>query len=216
MNISRMLTLALFGFLLSACGSSKNIKLVGVNSLDRVFKKGRSLDRTITKAERSMRKARNDFNTAMGLSQKSTYRKGLSQLKSRGKTKYKVIMSGSLPTISTTDAVPSKISNGIKALNGTVKGNINSLKLTLTIPKKSKALVNEVKTFQNRFQKEIANNPMKALTSILKIKTISNNIKIITTLPKRSVKLVQRLEKQLSAILGNFGFKWKDMSKLIR
>jgi hypothetical protein len=185
-----------------------SVQTIGVQSFDQVFRKAKQMDKDLTRAERSTNRARANFNSALGLKKKSTYKVGLKELVQRAQGKVKMTMMGNSPKLSIQDAVPTKVKKGVEALNASIKANIGALRTVIRLPGEAQVIIQRAQKIPDRFRSEIANNPIKILTSIRELRTIGSNIKIIKNMPGRARTLIKSIKGDLKKIVDAFGFSW--------
>ena len=190
-------------------GKKATVQTIGVQSFDQVFRKAKQMDNKLTKAERQTSRARANFNDALGLKKKSTYQAGLRELVQKAQGKVRMALQGNVPTLTIQEALPTRIKRGVNALNASCKANVNALKTIIALPGDSQDLIQRAQKLPQRFKNEVANNPIKVLTSFREIRTIGSNIKVIKGMPGRARNLIKHIKEDMQKIVGAFNFSWR-------
>ena len=190
-------------------GKKATVQTIGVQSFDQVFRKAKQIDNKLTKAERQTKRARANFNDALGLKKKSTYQAGLSELVQKAQGKVQMALQGGVPTLTIQEALPTRIKKGVDALNASCKANVNALKTIIQLPGDSQDLIQRAQKLPQRFKNEVANNPIKILTSVREIRTIGSNLKVIKNMPARARNLIKHIKEDMKKIVNAFNFNWR-------
>ena len=190
-------------------GKKATVQTIGVQSFDQVFRKAKQIDNKLTKAERQTKRARANFNDALGLKKKSTYQAGLSELVQKAQGKVRMALQGGVPTLTIQEALPTRIKKGVDALNASCKANVNALKTIIQLPGDSQDLIQRAQKLPQRFKNEVANNPIKILTSVREIRTIGSNLKVIKNMPARARNLIKHIKEDMKKIVNAFNFNWR-------
>lgn len=185
-----------------------NVELTGVRAFDDVFVRVREIDRRLNKAEKLLRTGRQDLNTALGLKKKSTFTQGIAELRKRADGKLAVVMKGNKPTLQATDAVPTKVQAGIDAVNRLTNNISTSMEELAGVPKEARALVQQAQVFPQRLKQELEADPITTLFKAPKVaKTLKGNLKVTSELPKRSTKVMGRMNDMVTVVRKEFPLK---------
>ena len=187
----------------------QSIEMTGIQSFDKVFRKAKEANRDLQSAERNVRKSKNALRKALKLGKKATYVEGLRELKQRAKGKISVAMQGGVPTLRAREAVPSDVLAGIKAVNTLSKSIPASLRDMKRVTSSSTAMYKRAKNFPRNIQAELASKGTNGLVAVIfkapKIaKTTVRNLRIMSTLPKRSASVSRDLGQISNAIRKTF------------
>lgn len=210
-HILALLGVLFFGFYSSTAeaGKKATVQTIGVQSFDQVFRKAKEMDNKLTKAERQTSRARSNFNDALGLKKKSTYQAGLRELVQKAQGKVRMTLQGDVPTLTIQEALPTRIKKGVDALNASCKANVNALRTIIHLPADTQELIQRAQKLPDRFKNEVANNPIKLITSLKEIRTIGGNLKVIKNMPGRARALIQHIKDDMQKIVGAFNFSWR-------
>ncbi|MEC8277646.1 MAG: hypothetical protein VXZ96_12975 [Myxococcota bacterium] len=210
-KVLALLSILCLGFFSTTAeaGKKATVKTIGVQSFDQVFRKAKQIDNKLTKAERQTKRARANFNDALGLKKKSTYQAGLAEIVQKAQGKVRMALQGGVPSLTIQEALPTRIKKGVDALNASCKANVNALKTVIELPADSQALIQRAQQLPQRFKNEVANNPVKILTSIREIRTIGSNIKVIKNMPARARNLIKHIKEDMKKIVNAFNFNWR-------
>jgi hypothetical protein len=119
------------------------VQLTGVKSLDKVFKPLKKLDKSITKAQKARRKGAASINTALGLQKGTSLQAAMKHLQREAKGKVRVTMSGGMPQLKASDALPTNIKAGVEACNTVLKSYATATKSLAKAPKQAQKLVKQ-------------------------------------------------------------------------
>lgn len=187
------------------------IEMTGIKSFDKVFKQAKKADTKIRSAERNLRKSRKALRSALKLKKTATYTDALQVLKKKAQGKVTVALSGKVPTLKAKEALPTEIMNSIEAINTltkTIPASINDLKAAAVASKK---MVKHAKKFPTSIQKELMSKGVQGLGAVVfklpKItKTVMRNLKIMSSMPKRSISVSKELAQISSTVAREFKF----------
>ena len=118
-------------------------------------------------------------------------------------------LQGGVPTLTIQEALPTRIKKGVDALNASCKANVNALKTIIQLPGDSQELIQRAQKLPQRFKNEVANNPIKILTSVREIRTIGSNLKVIKNMPARARNLIKHIKEDMKKIVNAFNFNWR-------
>ena len=188
---------------------SHTIELTGIQSFDKVFRKAMEADRKLRSAERNVRKSKNALRKALKLAKGTTYIEGLQELKQRARGKISVAMQGGVPTLKARDAVPSDIMAGITAVNTLSRSIPSSLRDMKQVTSASTAMYRQARKFPSNIRSELGSKGVDGLKAVVfkapKIaKTTLRNLKVMSTLPKRSATVSRDLGRISNAIRKTF------------
>ena len=126
-----------------------------------MFRKAKQIDNKLTKAERQTKRARANFNDALGLKKKSTYQAGLSELVRKAQGKVRMALQGGVPTLTIQEALPTRIKKGVDALNASCKANVNALKTIIQAPGDSQELIQRAQNYLNGSKMRLQTTPLR-------------------------------------------------------
>jgi mRNA-degrading endonuclease RelE of RelBE toxin-antitoxin system len=186
----------------------QHVQLTGVKSLDKVFKPLKKLDKSITKAQKARREGAASINAALGLKKGTSLPAAIKHLQREAKGKVKVTMSGGSPQLKATDALPTNIQEGIKAVNVVISSYSTAVKELASAPKQAQQLVKQAQKLPDALKQELTSNPAEAITIMRNLGVVKDNIKIAAQLPKRATTVTRNLNQDLKVIVVGFGGKW--------
>ena len=173
------------------------IVMTNVQSFDKVFRQAQSANGKLKAAQASIRTSKIALRSALKLKKRSTYLQGLKQLKRRARGKIKVFMTQGKLQIKATDAVPTDVRKGIRAVNQLTKTIPSSLKNLKGVSTDSKRMAKQVENFPVNLQAELKRQGDNGLTLASKMpkatRVTLNNIKVIGSMPKRAMRTTTEL-----------------------
>ncbi len=187
-------------------GNKASIQTLDISSLDEIFSDASDIETKLTRARKKRKNARQNVNTILGLDPKTSFADSLTELKSRGNGKIKVAMSGSVPTLQATDAVPSDVSSAISAVNSAVQSYATMLTNLRDVPTQSKQIARKVKKLDvNDLRSEMGTFSIVEIpTRIQQVRTFKTNLEVTAGLPKKANNLVQNLGSDVQAVRDVF------------
>ncbi len=183
------------------------VELIGVDSVDAVFKQLRKLENTVSSAEKHRRSSHQNVQKVMGLKDAS-FAKAVEHLKKEAGGKVKVQVQGKTPQLKATDALPPNVVEGIDAINDALKHYVEAIGDVARIPKEATDLVKKSKAMPDKLKAEVMSNPLAVVDAIRGIGTIKDNVKIAKDLPKRSKAIIAGMNADTKLIVTTFGGKW--------
>jgi hypothetical protein len=185
-----------------------HVQLTGVKSLDKVFRPLKKLDKLVTKAQKARRKGAANINTALGLQQGTSLAAAMKHLRNKTQGKVKVTLSGRMPQLKATDALPSNIAAGLEAANTAIQSYADAISSLAKVPKQASKLEKKAQKMPAQLKNDILANPAQAITIAKNLGVVKDNIKAATQIPKRAVKVTKNLNKDLRLMVTSFGGKW--------
>ncbi len=182
-----------------------DVELIGVKSMDKVFRQVRKLDGRVTSAEKGRRKGKSNVNNAMGLSPKTSLSQAMKNLKRTGGKHIDVVKKGKAPQLKAAPDAPQEVKKGIDAVNTALDNYTTAITDLTSLPSEATKLIDQCKAFPSTLKSEIGANPIKAITMIKTLKATKNNISIASALPKRSTRVTKNLTKDVNVIVTTFG-----------
>jgi hypothetical protein len=184
------------------------VEMIGIESIDAVFKRLDRLDKKVRDAEREVNTSQRNLNKALGIKNDQPIQKALDNLQKRAEGKVKVATKGGPPRLEPTDAVPANIQQAIDAVNAMVKSFIAAIDDLKDVPKLSKALIDECKALPNSLRAEVASGPGGFIGVIFELpkalKAVTNNIKVASSLPKRTVTVTTKMANVVGTVTNEF------------
>lgn len=186
--------------------SDAGIWEVGIDSVDAVFADVGRIDSRLNSARKLLKGARGDLNTALGLKSKTTLPKALAELNKRANGKIKVVKKGKTPTLAASDAVPTDVKRGIDAVNGFTGDITQSLADLADASKTAVALTRKAKDLPSAVRKDLAKGSVidKAIAGPKMLKAVNHNMSITKALPKKTDRVVGRLNNIQSSVVTEF------------
>ena len=187
-------------------GNKASIQGLDITSLDEIFSDASDIETTLNRAKKKRKKARQNVNEILGLSPKASFTDSLAELKSRGDGKITVAMSGSMPTLQATDAVPSDVRSAISAVNSAVESYATMLTNLRDVPTESKQIARKAKKLNvSDLRSEMGPFSISEIsTRIEQFRTFKTNVEVTAELPKKANTLVQGLGSDIQAVRDVF------------
>ena len=207
MNIRALVLAAVLGLSAPQIALARDtIQTLNIASLDDVFSDAASIDTTLTSAQKQRKKARRNVNEILGLDPKTSFSDSLTELKSRGEGKIQVVMNGSTPTLSASDAVPSDVQSAIDAVNTAVSSYSTMLTDLRDVPTESKQIARKTKKLKvSDLRSEMGPFAISEIsTRIQQVRTFKTNLEVTASLPKKANTLVQNLGSDVQAVRDVF------------
>jgi hypothetical protein len=187
-------------------GSKASIESLDISSLDSVFSDASDIESQLSSAQKKRKTARKNVNEILGLDPQTSFSDSLTELKSRGSGKIEVAMSGSVPTLQATDAVPSDVSSAIDAVNSAVESYATMLTNLRDVPTESKQIARKIKKLDVAdLRSEMGSFSITEIpTRIQQVRTFKTNLEVTAGLPKKANTLVQNLGTDVQAVRDVF------------
>ena len=148
-------------------------------------------------AQANIRNSKIALRTALNLKKNSTYSQGLKELKKRARGKIKLFVNQGKFQLKATDAVPTGVQKGIKAVNQLTRTIPQSIKSLKGVTTDSKRMAQQVENFPANIQTELSNQGDNGVGLASKLPKATrqtlNNIKVIQTMPKRAARTTHHL-----------------------
>ena len=198
--------LSLAGPSTAHASNKASIQDLDISSLDEIFSDASDIETTLNRARKKRKTARQNVNEILGLSPKTAFSDSLAELKSRGNGKIKVAMSGSMPTLQATDAVPSDVRSAISAVNSAVESYATMLTNLRDVPTESKQIARKAKKLSvGDLRSEMGPFSITEIsTRIDQFRTFRTNLEVTAGLPKKANTLVQNLGSDIQAVRDVF------------
>ena len=186
--------------------NSSQISVIGIRSLDRVFRDARQLDSTIISAQQTRRSGRQGLNSVLGLNPRSTFEDGLRELRERGNGKLRVASRGGVPTIQSSDAVPSGVRSGVSKANAAISDYHRLLTDLVDLPSDSRALVRSARqlSLADLRSESTIQSIRDISTRIQQVRQFRANVDTIQALPSKSQRLMTSLQGDVGAVTRVF------------
>lgn len=183
-------------------GKRSTIQMVGVKSLDRVFREAREIDTRITSAQTERRTAKQNVTTVMGLDPKTSFPAALQELQERAAGKVKVTAQGGTPQLQASDAVPSVVQNSVNAVNGAVGSYKQLLTDLVNLPTDCRQLVKETRSLKVAdLKSQLAIRSISDISKrISQVKQFRINVQAIGDLPGKAEALIKNLRADVAAV----------------
>ena len=186
-----------------------NIKATGIKTLDDFFGQAAKIDKKLDKAQRERRTGRTAIAAAVGLEKKATLPAAITELKAKAKGKVKLSMIQGVPQLKPKDAMPSDVNAGIEAVNTALASYAQAVKSLAGTPKAAAALVSKAQQMPAKLKEEFSNfNPLQLPAQIRGLKALRNNLRVTSSLPKRTVTVVKGINTDIKMIVETFGGTW--------
>ena len=128
------------------------IVLTSIKSFDKVFIEAQKVNRKLKATQVNLRKSKMALRSALQLKKRSTYVRGLKELKRRARGKVKLFVNKGQLQLKATDLVPTDVKQGIDAVNQlskTIPSSIRNLKGVVT---DSQKMIKQVQDFPTNIQ----------------------------------------------------------------
>ncbi len=183
----------------------ENIELTGLKSFDNVFGEIADIDARLDKAEKALRTAKRDLNTALALEKGTPLKDAIADLQKKSEGKVKVALKGKQPQLEASDAVPQNITDALTAVNGLTAALVVSVEELASIPGEVKSLQKKTLKFPEKLKSEVLDNPTMSIKDIPKtLKVLKGNTVVTAGLPQRSTKVSGRAVSLLEVVAGGF------------
>lgn len=176
------------------------VEMTGLASFDEVFTRVAEIDAKLTTARRMLTGATHDLNTALALEKGTPLQDALADLKTKADGKIAVAMTGTVPKIEVTDAVPENVQTAIDAVNRMVDGITGSIEELGAIPAEAAELVTACSEFPKTFKAEATSAGIKATEIPKKLAIVKKDVEIAVALPDKATAVVERMTNLLTTV----------------
>jgi hypothetical protein len=190
----------------AAAKNSSQIANIGIRSFDKVFREARQINNTLTSAQQTRTSARQNLNSVLGLSPKSSFESSLRELRSRADGKIKVVSRGGTPTLQASDAVPSDVSSAISAANSAITDYKSLLTSLADLPEDCQALAKRSRSLSVadlRSEAQIT-SISDISTRFQQVRTMRSNLDTMQKMPNKSQRLMSNLRGDVAAVSSVF------------
>lgn len=182
-----------------------DIELIGIESLDSLFREAKDIDSRLDNARQALRDGRLSLNAALGLTEGTPFEDALNDLASKAKGKLSLAAEGGGLSLSVNDAVPSNVQAAVDSLNNTL-ANYKAAMLDLTNLKGDvEKLVSAAQALPDQLQKDFKSLGI-GITELPKaLSTTRDNVRIIANMPSRVEKLGTAMKSNVTTVTRVFG-----------
>jgi hypothetical protein len=186
-----------------------NIQKTGLKSLDDFFGDANTIDRRLDRAQKARRTGRASIATAVGLEKTASLEAALKELRKKGKDNLRLSVTGGTPQLTPKGMLPTDVAQGLDAVNLAVESYVTALKDLKDVPAAAASLAKKSQQMPDKLKEEFSTfDPTKIPAQIKAVKTLKSNIKVTTSLPKRSKNVVKGLNSDLKMVVETFGGTW--------
>ena len=192
----------------SKSGSSSNvtdIQLIGIESLDSLFREAKSIDQRLDAARTALRDGKNSLNSALGLKDGTPFTDALNDLASKAKGKVKLLSADGGLALSVSDAVPSNVQAAVDSLNNTLASYKTALLDLGNIKGDVESLVSASKALPDQIQKDFKSLGIGITELPAALRTARDNVRIIGNMPTRVEKIGTAMKANVTAVTTAFG-----------
>ncbi len=176
------------------------IEMCGIPAFDTVFARVAAIDEKLTTTGKLMGDTKRAIQAALSLDSSLSLHDSLMSLKEEAAGKLTVRMTGGVPKLEATDAVPPDVQEAITAVQRMVRGIGASMTELKGIPEEAKGLVTEAAAFPRRIREEAKSASIKASQIPKALKVVKQNIEITAGLPERGAIAVERTTAVLATV----------------
>lgn len=191
-------------------GVPSEIVNVGVQPIDVFFKDVKDIDHRVDRAQGARRDGRNNINTALGLKKGTPLADAVKEIQALSGGNLQVAMTSGLPMLASATAVPSNVAGAIEAVNAATAGYASAISDLAGVPKRTANLVKKAQKLPAQLKAEYSDgfNPLEIPQMLKQTKSLKDNIKLTTALPKRTKKVIKGLNKDMDMLVESFGGTW--------
>lgn len=191
----------------SGTGSSDvtDIQLVGIDSIDSLFREAKSIDQRLDNARTALRDGKTSLNSALGLKDGTPFTDGLNDLASKAQGKLKLLSADGGLALSVSDAVPSNVQAAVDSLNNTLANYKTALLDLGNIKGDVESLVSASKALPDQIQKDFKNLGIGITELPAALRTARDNVRIIGNMPTRVEKIGTAMKANVTAVTTAFG-----------
>lgn len=187
----------------------KTIEPIGIKSFDDFFAPVKQMHGSLSTVEVELKTANTNLTTALGLPQGTPFADALADLNNKAQGKINVAMNGTVPKLSTSDAVPANVQQGIDAVNGLTASVGTSVTELQNIPQQAQQVVAEAQSLPAKFTSEAKDLGAKITEIPAMLKTLKNNVDATVQTPARATAAINELTGTLNVIATTFGGSYK-------
>jgi hypothetical protein len=177
------------------------IVMTGIAEFDGVFGKAKGIQDKLTTEKASLKKAREDVNTALEVATDSPLETALAELVKKADHKIGVALEGRMPKLNAKDAVPDNVQKGIDAVNGLVVAADGTITTATGLKTDAVGLADEARAFPGKLP-SLVKNPLEVAS---KGKVLGDDVKATGALPDRLQLVIDEATKILADVQAAFG-----------
>jgi hypothetical protein len=193
-------------------GGGKNdsgIELTGIDSIDEVFKQVRDIDKRLTKVDNQLAAGKTNLNTALGLKKGTPISDGIKELNRVAGNKLQLGMSGNVPKLQVSDAVPSNVQEAVDAVNAMTTNFPGAIQDLAGMAPEIDRLIKASTKMPNKLKEEFSKGGIGFFEKLFKLpkitKALTNDVKVTAGLPERTASVTKRMTDVLSTVQNEFG-----------